>query len=53
MEGGLLEGVLCRLKLLENRLGKGVNAEILGGVPARVECHVELHVGTIDREDEG
>ncbi len=32
---------MCRLKLLENKLGKDVKAEVLGGVRARVECVVE------------
>ena len=40
-KGGLLGGVLCRLKLFENGLGKCVLAVVPGGFRARVECAVE------------
>ena len=49
-KGGLSGGAMCRLELLENKLGKGVHADIPGGVRARVECDVD-HFGTSDGEN--
>ena len=51
-EEGSPSGDLCRLELEKNKLGKGMEAEVLGGARARVECVVE-HFGCGDGERDG